>query len=141
MAEMVARTLSEAVQLDTHLAPGLWLAFADANQLEIALLNLVVNSRDAMPEGGRLTIETGNVQFSDAAGPAQEIAAGEYVMLAVTDSGTGMTKEVVDRAFDPFFTTKGPGKGSGLGLSMAYGFVKQSGGHIRLYSEPRHGTT
>ena len=141
MTEMIARTLSEAVQLETHLAPDLWLAFADANQLEIALLNLVVNSRDAMPEGGRLTIETANAQFSEHSGPAQDIAAGEYAMLAVTDTGTGMTREVMDRAIDPFFTTKGPGKGSGLGLSMAYGFVKQSGGHIRLYSEPGHGTS
>jgi PAS domain S-box-containing protein len=139
ITEMIARTLSEAVQLETHLAPDLWLAFADANQLEIALLNLVVNSRDAMPEGGKLTIETANAQF-DQSGLAQDIAAGDFVMLTVSDTGTGMTKEVIDRAFDPFFTTKGPGKGSGLGLSMAYGFVKQSGGHIRLYSELGHGT-
>ena len=141
MAELIGRTLSEAVAVETILAPGLWPSFADANQLEIALLNLVVNARDAMPDGGRLTIETANVQVDPADAPLTDAEPGDYVLVAVSDSGIGMTKEVMDRVFEPFFTTKGPGKGSGLGLSMVYGFVKQSGGHIRIYSETGHGTT
>ena len=141
MTELISRTLSEAVTLETVLAPGLWPSFADANQLEIALLNLVVNARDAMPDGGKLTIETANVQFAGTEGPAADPEPGDYVLLAVSDCGIGMSRELIDRAFEPFFTTKGPGKGSGLGLSMVYGFVRQSGGQIRLYSEVGHGTS
>jgi PAS domain S-box-containing protein len=141
MTELIGRTLSEAVTVEASLAPDLWPCFADANQLEIALLNLVVNARDAMPEGGRLGIETGNVCFSEADAAERDLGPGDYVMLAVSDTGTGMGREVMERAFEPFFTTKGPGKGSGLGLSMVYGFVKQSGGHIRLHSGAGLGTT
>jgi CheY-like chemotaxis protein len=139
MAELIGRTLSEAVAVETVLAPDLWPSFADANQLEIALLNLVVNARDAMPEGGRLRIETANMRVEGSA--EGELEPGDYVMLAVRDTGTGMSQQVIERAFEPFFTTKGPGKGSGLGLSMVYGFVKQSGGHIRLHSRIGEGTT
>jgi PAS domain S-box-containing protein len=141
MSDLIGRTLSEIVTVDTKLAPELWLTFADTNQLESALLNLVVNARDAMPEGGRLIIETANVSFED--GYAAEVggmARGQYVMLSVSDTGVGIPTEVLEKVFEPFFTTKDAGKGSGLGLSMVYGFVTQSGGQVRVFSEVGVGT-
>jgi CheY-like chemotaxis protein len=142
MSEILRRTLGETIQLETVLAGGLWRVNADASQLENSILNLAVNSRDAMPEGGKITIETANAHL-DELYAAQNVSAkaGQYVMVAVTDTGTGMSPEVAARAFDPFFTTKAVGKGTGLGLSQVYGFVKQSDGHIKIYSEPGHGTT
>jgi two-component system NtrC family sensor kinase len=125
------------------LAGGLWKAALDPNQLENAILNLAVNARDAMPEGGRLTIETANCHLDEhyVEQASAEIAPGQYVMVAVSDAGKGMTEDVIARAFEPFFTTKPVGAGTGLGLSQAYGFAKQSGGHIRIYSEFGEGTT
>lgn len=142
MSELLRRTLPEHVRVETVLAGGLWSAFVDAPQLENAILNLCVNARDAMPDGGKLTIETANSHLDDAYAAAHhEVKAGQYVMVSVTDSGTGMPVEVMERAFDPFFTTKGVGKGTGLGLSQVYGFVKQTGGHVKIYSEIGVGTT
>ena len=142
MTELIQRTVGPSVQVDAVLAPHLWMTRCDPNQLESALLNLAINARDAMPEGGRFTIATGNIVL-DTAYCAQhpDIAPGEYVTISVTDTGTGMTPEVAARAFDPFFTTKPLGQGTGLGLSMIYGFVKQSGGHIRIDTRPGGGTT
>jgi CheY-like chemotaxis protein len=134
--------LGETISIETVLAGGLWRIFSDASEFENALLNLAVNARDAMPEGGRLTIETANAYIDDACAAAQEeVTPGQYVMIAVTDTGAGMTREVIARAFEPFFTTKDSGHGTGLGLSQVYGFVTQSGGHVRIYSEPNEGTT
>ena len=142
MSELMRRTIGEAVRFETVLAGGLWPAFIDAGQLENALVNLCVNARDAMPEGGRLTIETANTHLDEAyAAQHQEVTAGQYVMVSVTDTGVGMPAEVIERAFDPFYTTKDVGRGTGLGLSQVYGFVKQSGGHVKIYSEPGIGTT
>ncbi len=142
MSELLHRSLGEAIRLETVLAGGLWRAHVDPSALENSILNLAVNARDAMPEGGRITIETANAHLDDAYVRANPVAeAGQYVMIAVTDSGTGMSPEVVAKAFDPFFTTKGVGKGTGLGLSQVHGFIKQSGGHIKIYSEPGEGTT
>ncbi len=136
MDELLRRTLGERVQLEVVVAGGLWLTLCDPNQLENAILNLAINARDAMPEGGRLTIETANAHLDDAY-VANEIGvrAGQYVCLCVSDTGTGMKPDVIARAFDPFFTTKPMGEGTGLGLSMIYGFAKQSDGHVRIYSE------
>ncbi|MEO8134757.1 MAG: ATP-binding protein [Betaproteobacteria bacterium] len=139
MTEMIERTLGESIAVRTVQAPDLWPTFADRNHLESALLNLVVNARDAMPGGGTLLIETANAVI-DTTYPA-DMAAGDYVMLSVSDNGCGIAKEHLEKVFEPFFTLKDTGKGSGLGLSMIYGFVRQSGGHVRLYSEPRVGTT
>ncbi|HEX5327049.1 MAG TPA: ATP-binding protein [Acetobacteraceae bacterium] len=143
MSELLSRTIGESIQMHTVLAGGLWLCFADANQLESALLNLAVNARDAMPGGGRLTIETANAHLDEAYARAasDDISPGHYVMIAVTDTGTGMPAEVLAKAFEPFFTTKDIGQGTGLGLSQVYGFVRQSGGHVKIYSEPGQGTT
>ncbi len=141
MSEMLRRTLGDEVRLETVLAGGLWKTKADAGQLENALLNLAVNARDAMPEGGRLTVETANAHLDEAYACDNDAKPGQYVLIAVTDTGTGMPPEVAARAFDPFFTTKGVGKGTGLGLSQTFGFVKQSAGHIKIYSESGHGTT
>ena len=122
-------------------AAGLWPAKIDAAQLESALLNLSINARDAMPEGGNLTIETANKWLDSRAGGERDLAPGQYISICVTDTGTGMAKDVIERIFDPFFTTKPIGQGTGLGLSMIHGFVRQSGGQIRVYSEVGQGTT
>jgi signal transduction histidine kinase/ActR/RegA family two-component response regulator len=141
MSELLRRTIGEAVRVETVLAGGLWRASIDASQLESAIINLCVNARDAMPDGGKLTIETANAHLDDAYAAAHDdVAAGQYVMTSVTDSGIGMPPHVIERAFDPFFTTKGVGKGTGLGLSQVFGFVKQSRGHVKIYSEPGEGT-
>jgi PAS domain S-box-containing protein len=141
MDGLIRRTLGEDIEMEFVHSAGLWQAVVDPAQLEATILNLAINARDAMPEGGRLTIETGNAFIDDTYSEAHnEVAPGQYVMICVTDTGTGMTPEVVTRAFEPFFSTKEPGKGTGLGLSMAFGFVKQSGGHIKIYSEVGHGT-
>ncbi|WGJ15952.1 PAS domain S-box protein [Methylocapsa sp. D3K7] len=142
MVELLRRTLGETVEIETRLSGGLPQTMADPGQIENALLNLAINARDAMPEGGQLIIETAVAEVDkDYAAAYADLMPGRYITLAVTDTGSGMTPEVRQRAFEPFYTTKGPGLGSGLGLSMVYGFVKQSGGHVQLYSEPGHGTT
>jgi CheY-like chemotaxis protein len=141
MSDLLRRTLGEAVALETVLAGGLWRTIADANQLENALLNLAVNARDAMPQGGRLTIETANTHLDDAYAAAHDdVSAGQYVMIAVSDTGLGMDADTLNRVFEPFFTTKDVGHGTGLGLSQVYGFIKQSNGHVKLYSELGQGT-
>ena len=142
MSELFHRTLGERVVIETVLAAGLWRTRADPSQLENALLNLAVNARDAMPGGGKLTIETANCDLDERYVSDHEgLTAGSYTMISVTDNGSGMSPETVRRAFDPFFTTKEVGKGTGLGLSQVFGFVKQSGGHITIYSEVDKGTT
>jgi PAS domain S-box-containing protein len=141
MSELLIRTLGEQVKVETVLAAGLWQVRADPAQLENAILNLAVNARDAMPGGGRLTIETMNAFVDDAYAQEYAIEAGQYVLIAVADTGAGMAPEVIAKAFDPFFTTKGAGKGTGLGLSQVYGFVRQSGGHVKIYSELGVGTS
>ena len=141
MSELLDRTLGEQVKVETVLAAGLWQVKADPAQLENAILNLAVNARDAMPGGGRLTIETLNAFVDDAYAQEYAIEAGQYVLIAVADTGAGMAPEVIAKAFDPFFTTKGAGKGTGLGLSQVYGFVRQSGGHVKIYSELGVGTS
>jgi PAS domain S-box-containing protein len=138
LADMVRRVLGESIEVDTALAPSLWPTFADRNQVESMLLNLVVNARDAMPRGGRLSIETSNAYSRPDIAGAPE---GEYVCLVVRDTGHGIAGEHLSRVFEPFFTTKEPGQGSGLGLSMVHGIVKQSGGHVRIDSEVGRGTT
>nr|WP_232793057.1 ATP-binding protein [Caulobacter hibisci] len=142
MTDLLHRTLGEQIELEGVLAPRLWSVEADQNQLESALINLAVNARDAMPEGGKLTIETANTELSDHyAAQDAEVIPGQYVMISVSDSGSGMSRETLARVFEPFFTTKEVGRGTGLGLSMVYGFVKQSGGHVTVYSEEGQGTT
>jgi signal transduction histidine kinase/CheY-like chemotaxis protein len=142
MSDLVRRTIGETIQMETVLAGGLWRAHVDPGEIENAILNLCVNARDAMPDGGKLTIETANCYLDDNyAADNTGIPAGQYVLIAVTDTGSGMTKDVADRAFDPFFTTKPTGKGTGLGLSQVYGFVRQSGGHVKIYSEIDQGTS
>ncbi len=140
--DMLRRTLGEQVALEIHLAADLWSARSDANQLESALLNLCINARDAMPDGGRLTVETANTHLDEAyTREHPELEPGDYVVLCVSDTGTGMDTATVEKAFEPFFTTKPVGQGTGLGLSMIYGFARQSGGHVRIYSELGNGTT
>src|SRR5437763_11136 len=142
MSDLLRRTLGEETELETVLAGGLWMVQADANQLEHSLLNLAINARDAMGGPAKLTIETANAFLDDPyAGAHEEVASGQYVMISVTDTGSGMPREVRERAFEPFFTTKETGQGTGLGLSQVYGFIKQSGGHCTIYSEPGEGTT
>ncbi|OFE13746.1 hypothetical protein PHACT_11875 [Pseudohongiella acticola] len=142
MDNLLRRTLQEHIDIETVYAGGLWLSEVDPGQLEGALLNLAINARDAMPSGGKLTIETGNTQLDQAYADTQdEVVPGQYVMVSVSDTGTGMTPEVRRKAFEPFFTTKQMGKGSGLGLSMVFGFAKQSGGHVKIYSEIDEGST
>lgn len=140
--ELIQRALGETIRTETILGGGLWLTKADPAQLENAVLNLCVNARDAMPGGGRLTVETANCHLDDQYTRLHPgVPSGQYVLLAVTDTGTGMTADVAARAFDPFFTTKEIEKGTGLGLSQVFGFVKQSGGHIKIYTEAGQGTT
>jgi len=142
MFDLLRRTLGERVTVRTALADDLWTIEADPSELAAAMLNLAVNARDAMPEGGELIIETGNVELDEAyAAIESEVRAGRYVLISVSDTGTGMAPEVLPQVFEPFFTTKADGLGTGLGLSQVYGFAKQSGGHVKLYSELGHGTT
>ncbi|WP_321858700.1 PAS domain S-box protein [Paraburkholderia tropica] len=142
MDDLLRGALGEAVQVETVVASDLWNTLVDPHQVENVILNLAINARDAMKDGGKLTLELGNAVLDEAyVSGLTDVKAGQYVMLAVTDTGSGMSEDVQQHAFDPFFTTKPVGEGNGLGLSMAYGFVKQSGGHIRIYSEPGHGTT
>lgn len=141
MEELIRRTVGPQIALEVVTAGGLWSAMIDSSQLESALLNLCINARDAMPEGGRITIETANKWLDERAAKDRDLPPGQYLSLCVTDTGTGMTPDVIARAFDPFFTTKPIGQGTGLGLSMVYGFVRQSGGQVRIYSEVGQGTT
>jgi PAS domain S-box-containing protein len=143
ISELLRRTLGERIALETVLAGGLWPTFIDGNQLENALLNLAVNARDAMPDGGKLTIETANASLDEdyTSTLTEPVAPGQYVQVAVTDTGTGMDAVALEKAFEPFFTTKALGRGTGLGLSQVYGFVRQSSGHVRIYSELGEGTT
>jgi len=142
MDDMLRRAIGEGVEIETIVGGGLWNTFIDPAQIENALLNLAINARDAMDGQGKLTIELGNAHLDDAyARTHDEVVPGQYVMLAVSDTGSGMSEDIIQKVFEPFFSTKSEGKGSGLGLSMVYGFVKQSGGHVKIYSEVGHGTT
>jgi signal transduction histidine kinase len=141
MEGLMRRTLGENINIQIMATDDLWEAVVDPGELENALLNIAINARDAMPEGGRLTIETSNVVVDEAYAAENQIDPGAYIVLAVSDTGAGMSPETLSRVFDPFFTTKPQGKGSGLGLSMVYGFARQTGGHVKIYSEPGQGTT
>jgi CheY-like chemotaxis protein len=142
MSGLLRSTLGEQVRIETVNGGGLWVTGADAHQLENAILNISINARDAMPEGGKLTIETANAYLDDAYARANvDVEPGQFVMIAISDTGTGMPSGTLARVFDPFFTTKPPGTGTGLGLSQVFGFVKQSRGHIKIYSEVGAGTT
>ncbi|KQS63829.1 two-component system sensor histidine kinase/response regulator [Rhizobium sp. Leaf371] len=142
MDDLLRRSIGEAIELETIVAGGLWNTFVDPVQVENAVLNLAINARDAMEGNGKLTIEVGNAYLDDDyARNHAEVEAGQYVVLSVSDTGSGIAPEVLEQVFEPFFSTKAEGKGSGLGLSMVYGFVKQSGGHVKIYSEVGHGTT
>ncbi|WP_188910807.1 hybrid sensor histidine kinase/response regulator [Aureimonas endophytica] len=140
MEDLIRRTVGPGITLETVAKGGLWSTLVDPNQLENALLNLCINARDAMPDGGRITIETGNRWLDDRAGRERDLPPGQYVAMCVSDTGTGMTPDVIEKAFDPFFTTKPIGLGTGLGLSMIYGFARQSGGQVRIYSEVGQGS-
>ncbi|MBB5684604.1 PAS domain-containing protein [Sphingobium boeckii] len=141
MEDLIRRTVGPAIEIEVVGAGGIWPTLVDAYQLENALLNLCINARDAMPDGGRLTIETANKWLDDRSAQERDLPPGQYLSLCVTDTGTGMSRDVIERAFDPFFTTKPLGEGTGLGLSMIYGFARQSGGQVRIYSEVGEGTT
>ena len=142
MADLLTRSLGENIALETIGSAGLWMVEADVSELESTLLNLALNARDAMPDGGKLTIETSNAYLDDEYCRHHDgVSPGQFVLIAVSDSGVGMPPEAIERAFEPFFTTKEPGKGTGLGLSQVYGFMKQSGGHVKIYSERGEGTT
>ena len=142
VTDMLRRTLGEHITLSTSLARDVWATRADPSQFQSAIVNMAVNARDAMPHGGKLVVETRNMVFDqEHADFHVDLKAGEYVQLSISDTGTGMPPEVRDRVFEPFFTTKEKGRGTGLGLAMVYGFVKQSGGHVTIYSEVGHGTT
>jgi PAS domain S-box-containing protein len=141
IAELIRRTVGPAIELEVVASGGLWPTLVDPNQLENALLNLCINARDAMPEGGRLTIETANTWIDSRAARERDMLAGQYMAISVSDTGTGMSPQIIAKAFDPFFTTKPLGQGTGLGLSMIYGFARQSGGQVRIYSEVGAGTT
>lgn len=141
MTELLTRTLGETIRVETVLSAGLWNAKADPVQLENVVLNLAVNARDAMPGGGHLTIETSNAYADETYATQNQMPEGQYVLIAVSDTGHGMSEEILAKVFDPFFTTKPVGKGTGLGMSQVYGFAKQSGGHVKIYSEIGHGTT
>jgi CheY-like chemotaxis protein len=141
MEDMLRRTLGETVQLNTKITEDLWLGMTDANQFENALLNLTINARDAMPDGGDLIVSARNIHMDETAAQGHDdIVAGDYVVVSVSDTGVGMPADVLTKVFDPFFTTKPLGQGTGLGLSMIYGFARQSGGHIRIDSTPGEGT-
>jgi nitrogen-specific signal transduction histidine kinase/CheY-like chemotaxis protein len=142
LLDLLRRTLGETIDVELVSDAGLWLCDVDRAQLENAILNLAINARDAMGEGGRLTIETSNARIDDEYTAAQaDVSPGQYVLVAVSDTGTGMPDEIIDHVFEPFFTTKGVGEGSGLGLSMVFGFIKQSSGHVKIYSEEGRGST
>jgi two-component system NtrC family sensor kinase len=138
MTELLARTVGSGISIETDLAPDLWPVDVDPTQLELAVINLAINARDAMPGGGRLRIRTAKSALSQSAAGGE---GGEFVVLEISDTGTGMPPEVAARAFEPFFTTKKPGKGTGLGLSMIYGFARQANGTATIRSELGHGTT
>ncbi len=141
MADLIRQTMGPSINLESVPTESLWPCFCDPNQLENAILNLCINARDAMPNGGRLTLETGNGWVEETAAQQRDLPPGQYVTVCVSDNGHGIPPEVLSRVFDPFFTTKPAGKGTGLGLSMIYGFAKQSGGEVRIYSELGQGTT
>ena len=141
MEDLLMRTVGSTTQIEIVGAAGLWIAMIDAGQLENALINLCINARDAMPDGGKITVETANKWLDDRGGRERDLPPGQYLSICVSDTGTGMAPETIERAFEPFFTTKPIGQGTGLGLSMIYGFARQSGGQVRIYSEVDHGTT
>jgi len=142
MSDLLTRSLGERIELETISGAGLWKVEVDGSELEATMLNLALNARDAMPDGGKLTIETSNAYLDDEyCRQHSGIEPGQYVLISVTDNGVGMDRNTADRAFEPFFTTKEAGKGTGLGLSQVYGFMKQSGGHVKIYSERGQGTT
>jgi CheY-like chemotaxis protein len=141
MEDLIRRTVGPSIEVEVVGQGGLWPTLIDGAQLENALLNLAINARDAMPDGGRITIETANKWLDDRGAKERELSPGQYISICVTDTGSGIPKDIVDRIFDPFFTTKPLGEGTGLGLSMVHGFVRQSGGQVRVYSEGGTGTT